>query len=248
MITIPTEKTRIVTDFSKYKFLIYGQPKVGKSTFTSQFDDVIFCATEAGHSFLEVFKVDIKSWEDFKDFTTKISTQNHKYKMIAIDTVDNLVKMCMDYVCKKNGIQHTNDLPYGKGAYLFDMEFSTPINFLTNCGFGFVFISHAKEREMSTKTAKWSYMDTSMPPKTSAYICGLVDFIFYCYVTEDKKRMVKTQAEKYINAGGRAHGWPSPMEMNFGEVKRLHGEYLKSKQNNLKEEPKIELVKAKGEK
>ena len=65
---LPTQKTKIEKDFSKMNTLIYGLPKVGKSTFCSGYPKGLFLATEKGHSQLEIFKVDIKESERPNDF------------------------------------------------------------------------------------------------------------------------------------------------------------------------------------
>jgi hypothetical protein len=212
---LPTMKTSIQTDFSKYKFLIYGQPKVGKSTFASKFNNALFIATEPGHNFLEIFKIDIRTWADFKETARELTTTKHDYKMLVIDTVDNLYKMCEQFVLEQNKVQHASDLPYGKGFNLIKDEFTKVMNYLGNSGFGFVFISHAKEKELKTKTSSWTMMSTSLGNQAESFVCGLCDFIFYCYVNDKNERLMKTKAEKYVNAGSRGFDLPSPMPMDF---------------------------------
>ena len=222
---LPTQKTTLQTDYNKYKYLIYGNPKVGKSTFASKFDQAIFVATEPGHNFLEIFKVDVKTWNDFREFAKAITTKPHPYKTIVVDTVDNLYKMCEQSVLDANKVQHASDLPFGKGFILIKDEFMKVINYLGNSGFGFVFISHAKEKELKTKTTTWTTMTTSLNNQAESFICGLCDFIFYCYLNDKGERLMKTKSEKYINAGSRGFDLPSPMPMDYEQLmKHFKGE------------------------
>lgn len=215
---LPTTKTTIQNDYSKYKYLMYAVPKVGKSTFASKFPNAIFVATEPGHSFLEVFKVDVKNWAEFRDFAKSITTQSHSYKTIVIDTVDNLYKMCEQSILDQHKVAHASDLPYGKGFNLIKDEFAKVIGYLGNSGFGFIFISHAKEKELKTKTTSWTIMSTSLNNQAESFICGLCDFIFYCYINEKGERLMKTKAEKYVNAGSRGFDLPSPMPMSYDSL------------------------------
>lgn len=212
---LPKKKSTITNDLSKLRILGYGVPKVGKSTFFSKIDGAIFVATEPGHSFLEVFKVDIRTWADFKEFAKKITSEKHDFKMIVVDTVDNLYKMCEQAVLEQHKVLHASDLPFGKGFALVKDEFTKVINYLGNSGFGLAFISHAKEKELKTKTAAWTMMSTTLPNQAEGFICGLCDFIFYFYINEKGERLMKTKAEKYINAGSRGLDLPSPMPMDF---------------------------------
>ena len=115
---LPTTKSKPVTDIHEYSFLIYGQPKSGKSTFCSHFDDAIFIATEPGHKFLEVYKVSPKSWADVNSLFTELYQQrdDKKFKTIIIDTVDNLMAMAESVVEKEEGVKYIHDLEYGKGS------------------------------------------------------------------------------------------------------------------------------------
>ena len=215
---LPKIKSAIIKDLSRLKILTYGTPKVGKSSFWAQSEYTIFVATEPGHNFLQIFKVDIKTWAEFKDFAKTMTTTKHEYKTIVIDTVDNLYKMCEQAVLEQHKVLHASDLPFGKGFSLVKDEFAKVITYLGNSGFGMAFISHAKEKELKTKTSSWTIMTTSLPNQAEGFICGMCDFIFYCYINEKGERLMKTRAEKYVNAGSRGLDLPSPMPLDYSAL------------------------------
>lgn len=64
-VALPTERSRPTVDLSRQTLLVYGPPKIGKSTFASRFPETIFFECEPGLNQLEVFKVPTYSWEDF---------------------------------------------------------------------------------------------------------------------------------------------------------------------------------------
>jgi hypothetical protein len=195
--------------------LIYGQPKVGKSTFASQIPNALFLATEEGLNSLEVYKVSISSWEDFLQTGRDLVEEKHDYQTLVIDIGDYLYKYCEHYICRTNNVKHVSDLPFGKGYSLVKDEFIRAILKLNALGFGLVFISHAKEREQAKKTIKTTYMDTSMGNQASQAVCGLCDFILYFYIDDSGKRCIRTKPSKYINAGDRTALLPEIMEMNY---------------------------------
>jgi hypothetical protein len=204
--------------------MIYGKEKSGKTTWASTInkgEGVLFCATEEGHKHLSVYKVAITSWEDFLLLGSELKKDPKGYKTLVIDIVDYLVVHCEHYVCKKMGVDHPSDLPFGKGFTAVKREFLRVITAINQMGFSFVFISHSKEREMKTKTASWTYMDTTLSATWSTLVCGMCDFIFYIYIDEDGNRKIRTKGHKYINSGDRTGKLPEVMALDFNEIQKI---------------------------
>lgn len=219
---LPKKKTEKVYDFTKMNCLLYGPPKIGKTTFAASInggDGVLFLATEKGHDHVEVFKVDIKEWEDVYKLGKELATTEHKYKYLVIDIVDWFYKHCEAYICKRYNVQHINDLAYGKGSSLVKDEFVRLINKFNNMGFGLCFLSHCKEREQKTKTKSWTIMDTSLPGSPAGVIAGMCDFIFYAYLDEsNNSRKMRTKGHRYINCGDRTGVLPEIMPFSYDEI------------------------------
>ena len=68
---LPEKKSEVKKEMWEYHWLVYGQPKVGKTTFVSEFNNPIFICTEDRHKHLSLFKVPqegaIKSWVEIID-------------------------------------------------------------------------------------------------------------------------------------------------------------------------------------
>jgi hypothetical protein len=220
---LPTKKTVKQHELTKMNSMIYGVPKIGKSTFASTInggEGVLFCSTEKGYNHLEVYNVDITSWNDFRELGRTLSKDNGGYKILVIDTVDLLVKQCERYVCQKHGVEHPSDLSFGKGFTLIKDEFITVATAINQMGFSLCFISHAKEREQKTKTQTWTYMDTSLSATWSTLVCGMCDFIFYIHMDSEGNRKIRTKGHKYINSGDRTGKLPEVMPLDFGEIQK----------------------------
>lgn len=223
---LPTQKSKIVKDLSRYIFQIYGEPKVGKSTFASQFPDAMFICTEPGHKFLEIYGGDHvhETWDDIKETTKLLRSQKHQFKTIVVDTVDNAWDMCRAHVNKRLGISHeSEDKGYGRSWDMVTNEFKSVFRYLSNFGFGVVFISHAEIGTKADKGIERSYMDNTLQKRPRKFINGLCDFILYFYIDNSRNHLILTKGNLNVNAGDRTGLLPERMKMDFEEMKKCLG-------------------------
>jgi GTPase SAR1 family protein len=228
MALLPTAKTKKITDFSRAISMVYGMPGVGKSTFASKLPSSLFLATEPGQNFLEVFKVDINSWDDLLLLGPELAKNpNHGFKTLIIDTIDIMYGHCEKWICKKEGIKHISDSGFGKGYGLVKDEFQRVIFKFTNgLGLGIMFISHAKERSLEKTNTKFTIVDNSMGNSTSQFITSMCDFVFYGYINDKSERLMRLQPNKYIVAKNRAEGMPEIIKMDYDYFIKTYNETI----------------------
>lgn len=208
---LPVEKVCEKYSLNHSRMLIYGSPKVGKSTFASCFEDALFLDTQRGTKSLDIYPVYIESWEGFLDTVKEILTTKHKFKTIIIDVIDDLFKMCLEYVCKKYKMEHPSDESYGKGWELLRINFERPIIKLASSNYGIVFISHAKETEIVKKYSKITKIMPTLSGQPRLIINSIVDIIGYygfeSYKDEDdnikERRVMVFKPSEYLDAGDR---------------------------------------------
>lgn len=228
-ILLPTMKTPAKARLEDYNILIYGQPKVGKSTLASQFDNPIFAATEAGLNALEVFQVPIPDWKTFLEFCKEVAAGQHVFKTVVIDTVDNLFDACSEDVCKKAGIQHESDLEWGKGWSMVRDEFTRAITKLSLLPYGLVMVSHAAFIEIKTRTGSITKAVPTMGKQAREVILPMCDFVLYCTLEQTKdgqKRIIKTRPSENWDAGVRFLTFPAEIEMNCAAFKAAFKEAI----------------------
>lgn len=210
--------TNIAAGLESGNTLMYGLPKVGKTTFATKIPGYFLAATERGYNYLKVYKQDISSWQDFLDLCKAFTTQKHNYKTLVIDTADNLYKYCEQYTMLKHQVQHPSDLGFGKGFALVKEEFSRVIDKLNKSGMNLAFISHAKEKTQKTKSGEWTVMGTSLSGTPETFLAGLCDHIFYFYISDSGERLMRTKPTKYVLAGDRSALLPEIMPIDFNLV------------------------------
>lgn len=204
---LPTEKSKKVTDPSRFTILLYGEPKIGKSEACSRIPDALFIQTEAGLKNLEVYKTPlVETWEQFLDIAKEVSEGNHPYKTIVIDTLDGMYQLCAKSVCRKNGWEHESDLDYGKGYARVKMELMRVLNKLAALPTGLILVGHSKMKEVKTKRGNFDKVTLAFSNSIEEAIVAFVDIGLYCCIeTEEdvKERRVHSLPHDDYFAGGR---------------------------------------------
>lgn len=220
---LPAQKTPPKADIRDLTVLLYGRNKIGKSSYCANTDGALFLSTEPGLNHLEVFQVTITTWDEMLAACAEISSGNHPFKTIIIDTVDNAYRMCSEHVCKKHKIEHESDLGYGKGYALINNEFYRVLNKLALLPYGLFMISHAQEREFETARGKVMRTVPTLPEKARKMVLGMVDLILYCdlEVTTDAngqqtiRRVIRTKPNASYDAGDRTGRLPEVIDLDY---------------------------------
>lgn len=206
--TLPTEKSKPGLRLSTAKALLYGPPKIGKSTFVAELaaDHTLFLPCEPGLGALEVYAEDVRDWATFRRVVDDLASDPGRFRIVAVDTVDELYRMCTDHVCQKLGIEHPADAEYGKGWAAVADEFRLRVGKLANLGLGVWFISHAKDVEVKKKVGTKTVTTSTLAGQGRQFITGFVDLIFLATWEGDEessRRILRTQGGEEHEAGGR---------------------------------------------
>lgn len=215
--------------FQDHISLTYGPPKIGKSTLWSLFPDVYFLPTEPGYKSLKIRKTYIPNWVTFVKFIKTMENKPKLYDSVSvfcIDTVDNLSKFCVQYVCGREGISHPTDQDWGKGWEAFRDEFTHWILRLCALGPGVSFISHQSQREVIFHGIKMPKEAPAMPKTSYTVINNLVDVILkFSYVGKMNKhkkelstrRCIYTRPTAMYDAGDRTGKLPTKIVFDTEE-------------------------------
>lgn len=246
---LPTEKTARTLTAEKAKVLLFGPPKIGKTTTAGGIDPehTLFLATEAGHGALELYKIDVDSWSKFRAVGPELKEGKHDYSTVVIDTVDELYNHCSDAVCAGLGISYPGDLGYGRGWRAVNDEFRLRIGALCSLGLGVWFISHATDVEIKTRTGEITKTVPSLPSGGRKFLTGFVDFVFFATAIEDddgERRIVHTQPSEKYEAGQRVpegnDPLPDPLPLHSQAIRMAMGAAVAGKKNPGQEQLEVE--------
>jgi len=222
MSILPQSKSQPKHDLGEFVTLLYGPPKVGKTTFASQFPDAVFLATEAGQNALSVARVDIDSWDKFIEACGELAQGKHHFKTVVIDTVDNLWQLCRQHFLAKYNVEHETDnkLGYGKGSSLILSEFQRALTKLSMLNLGLLMISHADRENIEIKTAtteeNYQRWVPAVAAKARISLMGMADFLLFADFTGPRAEpMIYTKASKYWTAGDRSGRLPEKLPLQY---------------------------------
>lgn len=228
MTILPLQKSGKVTALEMQTILIYGRAKVGKSTLAAKFPSPVFLATEAGLNHLEVFKVNCNSWEKFLEACAELGTGDHKFKTIVIDTIDNLVIYCSEWVCKEHGIHHPSELGHGRGWHLITSELNRVLLKLSSLPYGLVMISHSIQEEIETKIRKYNRWTIAVSGKNKNIFLNMSDMILFIdsEVSKDgeETRLIRTKPSMNFDAGDRSGLLPDVLPLDYKEFSKCFKE------------------------
>lgn len=98
------------------KLVIYGPGGIGKTSFVATMDKAIIVQTEDGIGKIECDHFPVaKTYDEFIGRLNSLLEEDHKYKVIAIDSLDWLENLIHDHVCEQNGWNEIGAPAFGKG-------------------------------------------------------------------------------------------------------------------------------------
>lgn len=98
------------------RLIVHGVRGIGKSTFAASAPSCVFVPTEDGLSGIdaEAFPV-AKSYTEFMGNLRQLHTEEHSYRTVCVDGLDDLERMIWEHICKRDGKESIEDYGYGKG-------------------------------------------------------------------------------------------------------------------------------------
>lgn len=201
-------------DLHYEKILLYGDWKIGKTSLVAALPfDVVFIATEDGHKKVDCIRAECPSWAKYLEIIKEVE-EKPSIKMIAIDTIDNLWTLFLEYFLKKHNVTHEGEIPF-KGYSMLTREFCFAYQRLQHLNKGYILIAHERTDTENDISITRPNLPADKGNQIRDAICGSVDYIMYMQwspgVDADGKpgqhRVIRTQgSDKYV-AGSR---WPLP--------------------------------------
>ena len=222
--------TTISRDLKKKYILIYGKPKVGKTTFAAQSENNLLLAFEKGYNALGgIHAVDITSWADFKTTLMQLRKQEvkDKYETVTIDTIKIAWDLCEKFICAQNGVSKIGDIPWGAGYKMCSEEFEKGLRDITMMGYGLIIIAHAKTTQIQVGESEEDVqirIEPNIPNRPYDIVNQLVDIIAFIGTAfkenGEGKRTLFTRETPNIVAGTRFKYLPERIPFGYDELKK----------------------------
>lgn len=135
--------------------ILYGIPKVGKTTLLSQLEDCLIIDTEEGSDYVDAIKVKVKNLDDIISLCKAIKNAGNPYKFAAVDTISTLEDICTPLALKrylKEDPEFTGDLlsiPYGKGYVLLKDAMLDVIATINKVVPNIILVGHVKDKSVA---------------------------------------------------------------------------------------------------
>jgi hypothetical protein len=209
-------KTKVkATRKSPKNMIIYGAPKIGKTTVLSQLDDCLILDLEEGSDMVDALKVKVKSLKELGEAGKAIHEAKKPYKYVAIDTISKLEEWCeadakvlyMQTPMGKNFEQKNPgasvlSLPNGAGYLYLRIAYKKWIDRLNTLADHIILVGHLKDKMLEKKGKEVAVKDLDLTGKIKQITCANADAVGYLY-REDEKTMVSFDSMDDITAGSR---------------------------------------------
>lgn len=207
-------KPSVISRDLKGKYiLLYGQPKVGKTSFAVQAPKAFVCAFERGTNALPgSFVQEIEKWTSFKKVIKMLrDPRGHEfYDTIVIDTASIAFDLCEKYILQREGVNSIRDIPWGQGWGMVKAEFQECLREITMLNYGLILICHSKERQSQFTDEEGNALMSHEPDlsKNAYQVCNAIcDIIGYISVefdeTGNSQRYLYTRQTPTVFAGSR---------------------------------------------
>ena len=182
--------------------LLYGAPKVGKTTMLSKLNDCLVIDTESGSHMLEGYFQSVNSKEELLEFY-KEATDGHEYKIFALDTIDKLVEWTSKDVIKEMGVEDIADLPYGKGFGMVRERVLNNIKKLQSLCPKTIIVGHRKTAAAVDNSTAVEPESLDLSGKLKNQLMAQSDAIGYMFRGDEDELMISFQAGVALEAGSR---------------------------------------------
>ena len=197
---LPTKKIKASRKSPK-RLVIYGPPKIGKTTALSKLDNCLIIDLEDGSDMIDAIKLKADNFSDLSKIGKAIMEKNKPYKYIAIDTITKLEEWCE---------------AEGKKILYLRMAYKKWIERLNKLADHIILVGHLKDKMIEKKGKEVSSKDLDLTGKIKQITCTNADAIGYIY-REKGETMISFNAGEEIAAGSRCEhlkGQEMPLDWN----------------------------------
>tara|TARA_Y100000593_G_scaffold94927_1_gene197298 strand:- start:2139 stop:2795 length:657 start_codon:yes stop_codon:yes gene_type:complete len=198
---LKVEKRKVLSTNPKI-MLLYGAPKVGKTTLLSQLDGCLILDTEEGSRMIEGHILGIDSREDLLTFY-KDAEEGHEFKYIALDTIDKIIEWTEKAVCAEYQVANIADLAYGKGFGIVREKVLNNVKKLSSLCENVIIIGHRKTAAAVENSTAVDPQSLDISGKLKNMLMAMADAVGFVHRDDDNVLKISFEATNSLEAGSR---------------------------------------------
>ena len=211
---LPTTKVKASRKSPK-NIIIYGPPKIGKTSVLAELDNCLIIDLEDGSDMIDALKIKVHSLKELADVGREIIKQGKPYKYIAIDTISKLEEWCeseakqiymktpmgKNFETKNPGMSILS-LPNGGGYLYLRMAYKKWIDRMNMLAPHIILVGHLKDKMLEKKGKEVAVKDLDLTGKIKQITCANSDAVGYIY-RENDETMISFNSLEDVTAGSR---------------------------------------------
>ena len=224
MIELPKSKVKAAR-VNPRKIILFGKPKIGKSTALSELENCLILDLEGGTDYLDALKIDILKVAKKENILpinalrqvinqlkeANAAANGYVYKYGAIDTISVLEDMVLPVALSmyKGTVQGRNfqgdnvlDLPNGAGYQYTRAALWMVLEELEKCFDTLIILGHLKDKLLEKEGKEMTERGIDLIGKSAAILSANVDAIGYMY-REDNQTIVNFKPSESVTCGSR---------------------------------------------
>lgn len=192
------------------RIVLYGPPKIGKTTFSADIPGNILLDIEGGSGALNVARIQKAQLAAFADVLVALNAmieQEHNFSMLTVDSIDWLEALIFAQVAKEHGKKTIDEIGYGAGYSAAVNLWKQFLDLLTRLrdekGMAILLIAHdIVKRYDNPLTESYDRHQLKLHAKSAAIITEWADCLLFAnqevYTSKEevgfKKRIVRGRA------------------------------------------------------
>jgi hypothetical protein len=192
--------------------ILFGQPKVGKSTVIAQLDNCLLLDFEKGSKYIDALKVPINSLQDLSETCKAIREAGCPYKFIAIDTITSVEDFAKPLALKlfkaspqgsKSDIDDVLKAPMGAGHAFLREAIEKIISMVQSVCENVILIGHVKDTMVGVDGEDGNVKDLDLVGKLKRILSAKSDAIGFVYRDEKSNLCINFGSNGEIMCGAR---------------------------------------------
>ena len=211
-INLPKNKIPAETQDPKY-LILFGLPKVGKTTVLSTLDNNLILDFENGSTYVDALKIKIDTLQTLKEVIKAIKEAGRPYKYITIDTITaveemakpvalNLYKSSPVYSDRYANVTDITRLPNGSGYTFLRQAVEAIVDLIASATDNIIICGHVRDASLNDNL-DGTVKDLDLTGKLKRILSARSDAIGFVHRDDDSNLCINFGQDGEILTGAR---------------------------------------------